>query len=181
MMEPSRYDLPTGPHQLTPRAASVTASTGADVASSTRAPLRWPETRRKEPPLPASSPSNSSEDDEASDSDGDSECDELRCNWRREHVHTAACDGSELTHPPSGSALPCQPSDQHEDDEVADSLEIHLTAAEMAERASTMFEASQGGPVASGKQVAARTVTKGLVKLAFAVENDRCDQHGRRL
>ena len=56
-----------------------------------------------------------------------------------------------------------------------------LTAAMMAERASSMFSLDATGPVATGMPKIAEAATMELVNLAFGAVGKVCDQHGKVL
>ena len=157
------------------------ASTSASGSGMTRAPLRWPATRRKPPPPSPPSPSSSNEHSEASYSDVP--CQGGDCQLRAKRVRIGSAEvQQDASLSASAAPAPASSSVEHvEASEEAEAPLAALTAATMAERASAMFILDATGPVASGMPKVADKATMELVSLAFGAVGKLCDQHGKAL
>ena len=126
-------------------------------------------------------PSSSSELSEASDSDVSSQGDDCQSRAKRLRVESSVLqqDASSL-----GSAAPAPASSSVERvegglgrySEEAEAPPAALTAATMAERASSMFSLNAPAPVATGMPKVAKKATMELASLAFGATGKLCDQ-----
>lgn len=134
---------------------------------------------------PSEGDSGSASGSEASDEDCNSSADggdqRVQSVDGRGHVDNSGCDrvSTPSCSAEAGGASSSQGAEQASDE--AKAAEAPVTKPMLAGRSSMMFVVGSAGPQEVRKPLLARSVTKGLVKLAIEVANALCDSDGKAL
>ena len=146
-----------------------------------RAPLRWPASRRRDPPASSPAPPVSDDDSDESESAESSEGDNCQGQERRVRVESSVI-GQNGSSSGAAASAPQRPSAEHaEASDEGGAPVAALAEAMMKERVSAMFAITAPGPAASGMAKIADKMTYGLVDLAFIAIGKHCDQHRKAL